>query len=136
MLRRTYLHLHLCHLPVDKSNENEGSPSPVEIINTCDELIVQIKQLNFTCTHKDNNLAVLNKFLEFVFPRRLKSNSALDLFLTILTHSKKQKNTMLRDVLSEIMFENDNAGISRIIVQNIREFMTHEKKGRDKVTSM
>ena len=35
---------------------------------------------------------------------------------------------MLRDKLSELMFENDKADISKIIVRNIREFMTQKKK--------
>ena len=52
---------------VDNSNENKGSPSPVEIINTCDEPIVQTKELNIKFTHEDNNLAVLNKSLELAF---------------------------------------------------------------------
>ena len=58
------------------------------------------------------------------------------MILTILTRSKAQKIKILRDKLSELSCEIDKADISTVIVHNIREFMTHKKKGRDNVTSM
>ena len=75
-------------------------------------------------------------FLSYFSLAAQNQRNALDLILTILTRSKAHKIKILRDKLSELSCEIDKADISKVIVHNIREFMTHKKKGRDNLSSM